>query len=105
MTEEDYTKQLLDELEAKFIECDPSTVAGVFFETVGGSSFGTVPPPKGYLDGCKAICEKYNVPLIEDAAESLGTIYKDKWTGTYGDYGIFSFNVNCNFFFGFPLSI
>lgn len=66
MTEEDYTKQLLDELEAKFIECDPSTVAGVFFETVGGSSFGTVPPPKGYLDGCKAICEKYGALLCLD---------------------------------------
>src|SRR5699024_9180821 len=34
------------------------------------------------------------VPLIEDAAESLGTIYKDQWTGTFGDYGIFSFNGN-----------
>jgi dTDP-4-amino-4,6-dideoxygalactose transaminase len=46
------------------------------------------------IDEIKAICEKHNVPLIEDAAESLGTIYKDKWTGTYGDYGIFSFNGN-----------
>jgi dTDP-4-amino-4,6-dideoxygalactose transaminase len=46
------------------------------------------------IDDIKAICEKHNVPLIEDAAESLGTIYKDKWTGTYGDYGIFSFNGN-----------
>ena len=42
----------------------------------------------------KEICEKHNVPLIEDAAESLGTIYKDQWTGTFGDYGIFSFNGN-----------
>lgn len=46
------------------------------------------------IDEIKAICEKYNVPLIEDAAESLGTIYKDQWTGTFGDYGIFSFNGN-----------
>lgn len=45
-------------------------------------------------DEIKAICEKHNVPLIEDAAESLGTIYKDQWTGTFGDYGIFSFNGN-----------
>lgn len=46
------------------------------------------------IDEIKTICEKYNVPLIEDAAESLGTIYKDQWTGTFGDYGIFSFNGN-----------
>lgn len=46
------------------------------------------------IDKIKEICEKYNVPLIEDAAESLGTIYKNQWTGTFGDYGIFSFNGN-----------
>lgn len=46
------------------------------------------------IDEIKAICEEHNVLLIEDAAESLGTIYKDKWTGSYGDYGIFSFNGN-----------
>ena len=46
------------------------------------------------IDEIKIICEKHNVPLIEDAAESLGTIYKNQWTGTFGDYGIFSFNGN-----------
>ena len=46
------------------------------------------------IDEIKAICEKYQTPLIEDAAESLGTIYKDQWTGTFGDYGIYSFNGN-----------
>jgi dTDP-4-amino-4,6-dideoxygalactose transaminase len=34
------------------------------------------------------------VPVIEDAAESLGTLYKGKHTGTFGDYGIYSFNGN-----------
>ena len=46
------------------------------------------------IDEIKEICKKHNVPLIEDAAESLGTIYKEQWTGTFGDYGIFSFNGN-----------
>src|SRR5699024_3631398 len=46
------------------------------------------------IDEIKSICEKHNVPLIEDAAESLGTIYKNQWTGTFGDYGIYSFNGN-----------
>lgn len=40
------------------------------------------------------ICKKYNVPLIEDAAESLGTTLKGRYTGTFGDYGIISFNGN-----------
>src|SRR5699024_4743708 len=46
------------------------------------------------IDEIKAICEEHNVALIEDAAESLGTLTKEQWTGTYGDYGIYSFNGN-----------
>lgn len=46
------------------------------------------------LDKIVELCKKYNVPLIEDAAESLGTYYKGQHTGTFGDYGIFSFNGN-----------
>lgn len=46
------------------------------------------------LDKIVEICDKYNVPLIEDSAESLGTLYKGKYTGTFGKYGIFSFNGN-----------
>jgi dTDP-4-amino-4,6-dideoxygalactose transaminase len=46
------------------------------------------------MDSIVAICKRHNVPLIEDAAESLGTTYKGKHTGTFGDYGVFSFNGN-----------
>lgn len=46
------------------------------------------------MDQIVALCKKYNVALIEDAAESLGTYYKGRHTGTFGDYGIFSFNGN-----------
>jgi dTDP-4-amino-4,6-dideoxygalactose transaminase len=46
------------------------------------------------LDEIKQLCDKYEVPLIEDAAESLGSYYKGKQTGTIGDFGIFSFNGN-----------
>jgi dTDP-4-amino-4,6-dideoxygalactose transaminase len=46
------------------------------------------------LDPIIELCRKHNVTLIEDAAESLGTTYKGKYTGTFGDYGIFSFNGN-----------
>lgn len=46
------------------------------------------------IDAIKALCEKHGVALIEDAAESLGTTYKGQMTGTFGDYGIYSFNGN-----------
>ena len=40
------------------------------------------------------ICKKYNIYLIEDAAESLGATYNGKHTGTFGDFGVYSFNGN-----------
>ncbi|WP_035331116.1 DegT/DnrJ/EryC1/StrS family aminotransferase [Cytobacillus firmus] len=41
-----------------------------------------------------AICNQYNVPVIEDAAESLGAEYQGKKSGTLGKFGVFSFNGN-----------
>lgn len=46
------------------------------------------------IDKIKEICDKHKVPLVEDAAESLGATYKGKQTGTFGKYGIYSFNGN-----------
>lgn len=46
------------------------------------------------MDKIMGICKKHNVTVIEDAAESLGTYYKGNHTGTFGDYGTFSFNGN-----------
>lgn len=46
------------------------------------------------IDRIADICKKHKVALIEDAAESLGTVYKGKYTGTFGDFGIYSFNGN-----------
>lgn len=40
------------------------------------------------------LCEKYGVTIIEDAAEALGCTYKGKHCGTFGEYGIISFNGN-----------
>jgi len=42
----------------------------------------------------KDICDVWNIVLVEDAAESLGSYYKDKHTGTFGKLGAFSFNGN-----------
>lgn len=46
------------------------------------------------LDEIMEICAAHDVPLIEDAAESLGSTYKGRHTGTFGKYGIYSFNGN-----------
>jgi len=46
------------------------------------------------IDEIRKICNKYHIILIEDAAESLGTVYKKKHTGTFGQLGTFSFNGN-----------
>jgi len=47
-----------------------------------------------HLDELVAVCSKWNIPLVEDAAESLGSEYKGKSTGSFGKLGIFSFNGN-----------
>ncbi|MFV8252923.1 DegT/DnrJ/EryC1/StrS family aminotransferase [Aerococcus viridans] len=46
------------------------------------------------MDKIMEICSRYNVTVIEDAAESLGAYYKGKHTGTFGEFGVFSFNGN-----------
>ena len=46
------------------------------------------------MDELLAICDDYNVPIIEDAAESLGATYKGKKSGTFGKFGVYSFNGN-----------
>jgi len=46
------------------------------------------------IDEIKEICDSWNITLVEDAAESLGSFYKDKHTGTFGKLGAFSFNGN-----------
>ena len=46
------------------------------------------------LDKIKTICDRYNVEIIEDAAESLGATYKGSQSGTIGKFGIYSFNGN-----------
>jgi len=46
------------------------------------------------MDKIMEICNKHNVIVIEDAAESLGSYYKGNHTGTFGKFGIFSFNGN-----------
>ena len=46
------------------------------------------------MDEIMQLCNQYDVPVIEDAAESLGSSYKGKKSGTFGHFGIYSFNGN-----------
>jgi pyridoxal phosphate-dependent aminotransferase EpsN len=46
------------------------------------------------MDELIAVCDEYGVPIIEDAAESLGSEYRGKKSGSFGKFGIYSFNGN-----------
>lgn len=46
------------------------------------------------IDEIIEICNEYNIPVVEDAAESLGSYYKGQHTGTFGKLGVLSFNGN-----------
>ena len=46
------------------------------------------------MDAIREVCNEYSVSIIEDAAESLGSTYKGRMSGTLGDFGIYSFNGN-----------
>lgn len=46
------------------------------------------------MDPILELCQQYHVPILEDAAESLGSTYKGRMSGTIGDIGIYSFNGN-----------
>jgi aminotransferase in exopolysaccharide biosynthesis len=46
------------------------------------------------IDEIVAICDEFNIPVVEDAAESLGSFYKGQHTGTFGKIGVLSFNGN-----------
>ena len=46
------------------------------------------------IDDLLGICAQYEIPLIEDAAESLGSLYRGRHPGTFGHIGVYSFNGN-----------
>ncbi len=46
------------------------------------------------IDELVEVCNQYGIPIVEDAAESLGSLYKDQHTGTFGKMGVLSFNGN-----------
>ncbi len=72
---------------------------GFAYNKITGKRIAACVPMHSYglpsrIDEIAAICKKWNVALIEDAAESLGSYYKGVHTGSTGKLGVFSFNGN-----------
>lgn len=69
------------------------------FNKKTGKRIGAIMPMHTFgfpvdLDGLISVSQEWNVPLVEDAAESLGSYYKGLHTGSFGEMGVFSFNGN-----------
>ena len=72
---------------------------GFTYNNKTGRRFAAVVPMHTFghpcdLDGIVEVCERYNIPLVEDSAESIGSYYKGKHTGLFGKLSALSFNGN-----------
>lgn len=66
LTVKQFVDFLLNEFEQRLIDTDPNTVAAFIAEPVVAAALGAVPPPDGYFQGMKRICEKYGILFISD---------------------------------------
>lgn len=74
-------------------------VDGYTYNNKTGKRFAAVVPMHTFghpcdLEGLLEVCERYNIALVEDAAESIGSLYKGKHTGLFGKLAALSFNGN-----------
>ena len=84
---------------SRFLEAYAESKEGAVFNKKTGKRIAAVVPMHTFghpvrIDAIAEICRKYGITLIEDAAESLGSYYKNKHTGTFGAAAILSFNGN-----------
>lgn len=82
-----------------FLESETRREEGGCYNASTGRRIAAAVPMHTFGNPCRideiaAICVDYGIPLIEDAAESLGSTYKGQMTGTFGSLGAFSFNGN-----------
>ena len=83
----------------KFIDEYTEQRNGYFFNKKTGNKISAVLPMHTFGRPCRIkeiadICKEFNLALVEDAAESLGSYYQEQHTGTFGEFGVFSFNGN-----------
>ena len=93
------TMSLSPEALSIFLKENAEIKNGAAYNKYSGKRIAACVPMHTYgfparIDKIAAICAEYHIPLIEDAAESLGSSYMDKHTGTFGLMGTFSFNGN-----------
>jgi len=82
-----------------FLEANAEMKNGAAYNKASGKRIAACVPMHTFgfpcrIDEIAAVCAEYNIALVEDAAESLGSSYKGKHTGTFGLLGTFSFNGN-----------
>jgi len=82
-----------------FLEKNASVENGICINKTTGRRIKACMPMHTFGHPCRideivTICKEYNISVIEDSAESLGSFYKGKHTGTFGKIGVFSFNGN-----------
>ena len=83
----------------RFLETETEQKDGTCYNKTTGKKITAVVPMHTFGHPCKideiaTICEAYNIALVEDVAESLGSYYKDQHTGTFGKIAALSFNGN-----------
>ncbi len=84
---------------AEFLSTNTVQKEGVCYNRITGKKIAAVVPMHTFghpckIDEIKTICDEYNIALVEDAAESLGSYYKEQHTGTFSKVAAFSFNGN-----------
>lgn len=84
---------------ASFLEENAEVQDGVAYNKSTGKKIAACVPMHTFgfpcrIDEIAVICTRYHIPLVEDAAESLGSYYKGRHTGNFGLMGVFSFNGN-----------
>ena len=82
-----------------FLETSATMESGVAINRKTGAKLAACLPMHTFGFPCRIdeivnICNEYNIPVVEDSAESLGSKYKGQHTGTFGNLGVFSFNGN-----------
>jgi dTDP-4-amino-4,6-dideoxygalactose transaminase len=82
-----------------FLENHTEQKNGACYNKTSGRKIAACVPMHTFGHPCKideivAVCAGYNIEVVEDAAESLGSFYKEKHTGTFGKIGVLSFNGN-----------
>ncbi len=82
-----------------FLEAHCKVIESQCINTTSGKTIKACVPMHTFghpcrIDEIKVICDQWHIALVEDAAESLGSTYKNRHTGTFGRLGAFSFNGN-----------